>query len=166
MMGPELLGRLFDDHAAALVLYARQWCATPEDVVQYIVSNAVLPKLQELRAPLDATLVEALSARDIAATPGERSRLEAPPHGRARARVPGDQAAPGKGEPEPAPSAEISRPLGKGEGERPCRIISALTASKSQRKQSGQKAGASVSAEEPYAAENARIQIPPSTTSS
>jgi RNA polymerase sigma-70 factor (ECF subfamily) len=34
MMGPELLGRLVDRHAAALVLYARQWCAAPEDVVQ------------------------------------------------------------------------------------------------------------------------------------
>jgi RNA polymerase sigma-70 factor (ECF subfamily) len=33
-MGPELLGRLVDRHAAALVLYARQWCAAPEDVVQ------------------------------------------------------------------------------------------------------------------------------------
>jgi RNA polymerase sigma-70 factor (ECF subfamily) len=33
-MGPELLGRLVDEHAAALALYARQWCAAPEDVVQ------------------------------------------------------------------------------------------------------------------------------------
>jgi RNA polymerase sigma-70 factor (ECF subfamily) len=33
-MGPEQLGCLVDKHAAALVLYARQWCATPEDVVQ------------------------------------------------------------------------------------------------------------------------------------
>jgi RNA polymerase sigma factor (sigma-70 family) len=33
-MGPELLGRLVDDHAAALVLFARQWCSAPEDVVQ------------------------------------------------------------------------------------------------------------------------------------
>jgi RNA polymerase sigma factor (sigma-70 family) len=33
-MGPELLGRLIDTHAAALVLYARQWCAIPEDIVQ------------------------------------------------------------------------------------------------------------------------------------
>ena len=33
-MGPEQLSRLVDEHAAALVLYARQWCATPEDVVQ------------------------------------------------------------------------------------------------------------------------------------
>ena len=34
MMAPEELGRLIDDHAAALVLFARQWCGTPEDVVQ------------------------------------------------------------------------------------------------------------------------------------
>src|SRR5215210_477081 len=34
VMGPEGLRRLLDAHAAALVLYARQWCATPEDVVQ------------------------------------------------------------------------------------------------------------------------------------
>jgi RNA polymerase sigma-70 factor (ECF subfamily) len=33
-MGPEVLGRLVDEHAAALVLYARQWCDAPEDVVQ------------------------------------------------------------------------------------------------------------------------------------
>jgi RNA polymerase sigma-70 factor (ECF subfamily) len=33
-MDPSLLGRLIDAHAAALVLYARQWCDTPEDVVQ------------------------------------------------------------------------------------------------------------------------------------
>jgi imidazolonepropionase len=33
-MGPEFLGRLVESHAAALVLYARQWCSAPEDVVQ------------------------------------------------------------------------------------------------------------------------------------
>jgi RNA polymerase sigma-70 factor (ECF subfamily) len=33
-VGPELFGQLVDKHAAALVLYARQWCLTPEDVVQ------------------------------------------------------------------------------------------------------------------------------------
>jgi RNA polymerase sigma-70 factor (ECF subfamily) len=33
-MGPELLGRLVDAHAAALVLYARQWCSIPEDIIQ------------------------------------------------------------------------------------------------------------------------------------
>jgi RNA polymerase sigma factor (sigma-70 family) len=34
MMEPSQLGRLVDEHAAALALYARQWCAAPEDVVQ------------------------------------------------------------------------------------------------------------------------------------
>jgi RNA polymerase sigma-70 factor (ECF subfamily) len=34
VMGPEVLARLVDEHAAALVLYARQWCDAPEDVVQ------------------------------------------------------------------------------------------------------------------------------------
>ena len=48
MMGPELLGRLLDEHAAALVLYARQWCAAPEDVVQ-----EALLKLVTQKAPPD-----------------------------------------------------------------------------------------------------------------
>ena len=34
MMEPSLLGRLVDEHAAGLVLYARQWSTAPEDVVQ------------------------------------------------------------------------------------------------------------------------------------
>ncbi len=36
LIGPELLGRLFDAHAAPLRLYARQWCdgTEAEDVVQ------------------------------------------------------------------------------------------------------------------------------------
>jgi RNA polymerase sigma-70 factor (ECF subfamily) len=33
-VSPELLAELFDHHAPALVLFARQWCGTPEDVVQ------------------------------------------------------------------------------------------------------------------------------------
>jgi RNA polymerase sigma-70 factor (ECF subfamily) len=33
-LDPDVLGRLLDEHAAALALYARQWCAAPEDVVQ------------------------------------------------------------------------------------------------------------------------------------
>ncbi len=33
-MTPERLGRLVDERAAALTLFARQWCAAPEDVVQ------------------------------------------------------------------------------------------------------------------------------------
>jgi RNA polymerase sigma factor (sigma-70 family) len=34
MMDPTVLGQLVDEHAAALELYARQWCTAPEDVVQ------------------------------------------------------------------------------------------------------------------------------------
>jgi RNA polymerase sigma-70 factor (ECF subfamily) len=34
VMDAQLLGSLIDRHAAALVLYARQWCRAPEDVVQ------------------------------------------------------------------------------------------------------------------------------------
>jgi RNA polymerase sigma-70 factor (ECF subfamily) len=33
-MDATTFGALIDRHAAALVLYARQWCAAPEDVVQ------------------------------------------------------------------------------------------------------------------------------------
>lgn len=33
-MSPEELGRLLDEHGAALTLYARQWSAAPEDIVQ------------------------------------------------------------------------------------------------------------------------------------
>ncbi len=34
VVSPQLLSRLLKQHGAALVLYARQWCQTPEDVVQ------------------------------------------------------------------------------------------------------------------------------------
>ncbi len=34
MMDVTQLGQLVDEHAAALMLYARQYCAAPEDVVQ------------------------------------------------------------------------------------------------------------------------------------
>ena len=44
MMDAEVLGRLIDQYAAALVLYARQWCATPEDVVQDALLKLVAQK--------------------------------------------------------------------------------------------------------------------------
>jgi RNA polymerase sigma-70 factor (ECF subfamily) len=47
VMGPEELGRLVSDHAAALVLYARQWCAAPEDVVQ----EAFIKLVSQTRPP-------------------------------------------------------------------------------------------------------------------
>lgn len=43
-VGPEILERLTKDHAAALVLYARQWCGTPEDVVQDAFLKLVVQK--------------------------------------------------------------------------------------------------------------------------
>jgi RNA polymerase sigma-70 factor (ECF subfamily) len=46
-MSPELLGRLVDQHAAALVLYARQWSTAPEDVVQ----DAFLALARQRRLP-------------------------------------------------------------------------------------------------------------------
>jgi RNA polymerase sigma-70 factor (ECF subfamily) len=46
--GPELLGQLLDAHGAALALYARQWCSTPEDVVQEaFVQLARQPRLPD-----------------------------------------------------------------------------------------------------------------------
>src|SRR5437763_352252 len=50
-MGPERLGFLLDRHAAALELYARQWCALPEDVVQEAflkLARQVTPPAQPL----------------------------------------------------------------------------------------------------------------------
>jgi RNA polymerase sigma factor (sigma-70 family) len=47
-MGPEQLAELVDRYAAALVLYARQWCDCPEDVVQ-----TALLKLVRIRTPPD-----------------------------------------------------------------------------------------------------------------
>lgn len=34
LISPETFGLLFDEHAGALVLFARQWCDTPDDIVQ------------------------------------------------------------------------------------------------------------------------------------
>jgi RNA polymerase sigma-70 factor (ECF subfamily) len=45
-MTPEQLAELVDRYASALVLYARQWCACPEDVVQ-----AAFLKLVRQRTP-------------------------------------------------------------------------------------------------------------------
>jgi RNA polymerase sigma factor (sigma-70 family) len=48
--GPELLGRLLDEHASALTLFARQWCSTPDDVVQ----EAFLQLSRQRECPRDA----------------------------------------------------------------------------------------------------------------
>ena len=45
---PVWLARLLDDHGAALVLYARQWCQSPEDVVQ----DALVELVTQSRPPV------------------------------------------------------------------------------------------------------------------
>ena len=49
-MSPTDFARLIDAHAAALVLYARQWCGAPEDVVQ----EAFVKLVRQRRPPEDA----------------------------------------------------------------------------------------------------------------
>lgn len=46
-VGTQLLSRLLDEHGAALVLYAQQWCSEPEDVVQ----EAFLRLMRQRPAP-------------------------------------------------------------------------------------------------------------------
>ena len=48
-MSPADIARLIDAHAAPLVLYARQWCGEPEDVVQ----EAFLKLVRQHRPPED-----------------------------------------------------------------------------------------------------------------
>lgn len=76
-MTPRHLAELIDRHGPALVLYARQWCAGPEDVVQ----DAFL-KLVELRHPPDdpaAWLFRVVRNRalDTARTDRRRQKREA-----------------------------------------------------------------------------------------
>jgi RNA polymerase sigma-70 factor (ECF subfamily) len=49
-MSPSDFARLLDTYAAPLVLYARQWCDGPEDVVQ----EAFLKLVRQSRPPADA----------------------------------------------------------------------------------------------------------------
>src|SRR5437667_2336657 len=49
-MSPPDFARLIDAHAAPLVLFARQWCDAPEDVVQ----EAFLKLVRQGRPPQDA----------------------------------------------------------------------------------------------------------------
>jgi len=79
-MRSEELARLIDAHAAPLMLYARQWCAAPEDVVQEAflklvalsrAPRAVVPWLYRVvrNAALDASKAECRRRRREAARP-------------------------------------------------------------------------------------------------
>ncbi|HVX11648.1 MAG TPA: sigma-70 family RNA polymerase sigma factor [Pirellulales bacterium] len=50
MMTPTQVASLIDKHAATLVLFARQWCREPEDVVQ----DAFVKLVRQRQPPLDA----------------------------------------------------------------------------------------------------------------
>jgi RNA polymerase sigma-70 factor (ECF subfamily) len=83
-MGPELLGHLIDEHAAALVLYARQWCAAPEDVVQ----EAFLKLVACARAPDKLVPYLYRVVRNAALTAGRAERRRRRHEAAAAARVP------------------------------------------------------------------------------
>ena len=71
-VGSEVIGRAFDQHAAALEFYARQWCDSPEDVVQ----EAIVLLAAEPQAPRDvaAWLYRVVRARAINAARSARRR--------------------------------------------------------------------------------------------
>jgi RNA polymerase sigma-70 factor (ECF subfamily) len=66
------LGPLIDRYSSALILYARQWCSTPEDVVQEaflaLVARARVPE------PVGPWLFRVVRNRAISAARSERRR--------------------------------------------------------------------------------------------
>ncbi len=81
-VSPETLQRLLAEHRGALVLYARQWCAVPEDVVQ----EAFLQLVRQREEPRNAVgwLYRVVRNRAISAarSAGRRTRHEAAAAGR------------------------------------------------------------------------------------
>lgn len=71
-IGPDLLGQLFDEHAPALVLYARQWTDRPEDIVQD--AFVALAKLTYVPDRVAAWLHRVVRNGAIAAARHERRR--------------------------------------------------------------------------------------------
>lgn len=71
-IGPETLGGLYDGHAPALVLYARQWCEGAEDVVQ----EAFVALARQRTAPdrVVPWLYRVVRNGALAAARGERRR--------------------------------------------------------------------------------------------
>jgi RNA polymerase sigma-70 factor (ECF subfamily) len=71
-MDAATFGRLIDRYAPALVLYARQWCAAPEDVVQEaflaLMARASVPD------PIAPWLFRVVRNRAISAARAERRR--------------------------------------------------------------------------------------------
>src|SRR5947209_15895790 len=84
MMGPDQLGRLIDAHAAALALYARQWCAAPDDAVQ----EAFLKLATQPAPPPDAVPWLYAVTRNLARTAGRAERRRRHHEAAAAARAP------------------------------------------------------------------------------
>lgn len=68
--GPELLAWVLDRHAAALELFARQWCDCPDDVVQ----EALIELARQSRAPDDVVCWLYRVVRNRAISAGRSSR--------------------------------------------------------------------------------------------
>src|SRR5262249_47455909 len=83
-MSPTHVARLIDAHAASLVLYARQWCAAPEDVVQ----EAFLKLVCQGRPPQDevAWLYRVVRNGALDAARGGRGRRRRDPAAARRVR--------------------------------------------------------------------------------
>ncbi len=83
-MSPTELTALFDAHAGPLVLYARQWCGVPDDVVQ----EAFLKLVRQRRPPHDAVAwlyrVVRNAALDAAKMARRRRRRESASSGAVR----------------------------------------------------------------------------------
>ncbi len=91
--GPELIGRLLDEHGAALELYARQLCDSPEDCVQEaLVELARQPNTPEEVLPwlYRVTRNKAISASRSAKRRRRREREVAQRRGTWFAPSPGD----------------------------------------------------------------------------
>jgi RNA polymerase sigma factor (sigma-70 family) len=69
----DILTRLLDEHGAALLLYARQWCDAPEDVVQ----EAVLQLIRQAAVPENLTGWMYRAVRNLALNASRASRRRA-----------------------------------------------------------------------------------------
>ena len=69
----DILTRFLDEHSAALLLYARQWCDAPEDVVQ----EAVLQLMRQPTAPENITGWMYHVVRNLALNASRSSRRRA-----------------------------------------------------------------------------------------
>lgn len=84
-MDPEHLGFLIDRHSAALVLFARQWCAAPEDVVQ----EAFIKLVRQKPPPRQPAAWLYATVRNGAISQGRSERRRHNHENRAAERAPG-----------------------------------------------------------------------------